>query len=316
MLNSRIFRLLATSILTLICLGGIISIQVPVLAQTPSPSPTPEASPTPAPKLTLDCQYPAVSAEVGQVFTFSVDVKYTGTDRQTFNLVATAPSGWSSAVTGTGTTQVSQVQIAAYDANTPGIQTITVSFTPDFSQLPAPGAYNGSLKVTNGALTETMPLRATVTPTFNFALNWTDPSSGSTTTDVTMLGTPGKVSSFPFNVTNSGSADIKNLTFTAQAPKGWTVTFSPASLSSLTSNQTQPVTADVTPASGPNMAGDYVITLKGDNGTVSAKMTLRINIPAATTSVWVIVGVAAIVIAILVGAYQLLGKKKAKVAKS
>jgi uncharacterized membrane protein len=316
MLKSRVFHFLSIFILTLACVGGILTNQISAWAQTPTPSPSPEASPTPAAKLTLDCQYPALSADVGQTFGFSVDIKYTGTDRQTFNLVATAPSGWSSAVTGSTSTQVSQVQIAAYDANTPGIETVTVTFTPNYSQLPAPGPYSGSFKVTNGTLTQTAQLMATVISTYNFALNWTDPSTGSTTTDVTMLGTPGKASSFPFDVVNSGSAEIKNLTFSANAPKGWTVKFNPATVESLASNQTQSVTAEVTPASGTNMAGDYVLTLKGDNGTVSAKMTLRVNIPVSTTSVWLIVGIAAVIIVVLVGAYQFFGKKKARAINS
>ncbi len=309
MLNSRLLRFLGVIFLLALCLVAIAGIPLQLMAQggTPTPSPT-------TPPLTLDCPYPAISEDVAQPFAFSVDIKYYLTDRQTFNLIATPPAGFNASVSGTGTTQITSIQIAAYDENTPGIQTITVTFTPDYSNVPGPGVYNGSIKVTNGTLSQTMNLRATVTSRSYFALNWTDPSTGSTTTDVTMRGTPGKADQFPFDVVNSGSAEIKALKLSADAPKGFTVTFSPATIDSLPANQTIPVTATVTPPSGPNVAGDYVLTLKGDNGSVSSRMILRVTIPTAGTSVWLIVGVAAAIIVILVGAYQFLGKKKTPAA--
>jgi uncharacterized membrane protein len=309
----RLFLSLAAFFMIFVSLSGILLIQVPAFAQTPEPSPTEEASPTPAPKLDLDCNFPALAAEVGQVFSFDIDIKYYGTDKQTFNLEATPPTGWTSYILGAGR-QITSVQVVGFSLDSPGIQTITVNFTPSYPEPPA-GLYSGNVKVSNETLNQSIDLMATVTTKYNFALNWTDPSTGSTVTDVTMRGTPGEVSDFPFQVSNTGSADIKNLTFSADAPKGWTVTFNPPSIDQLNSLQTQQVDALVTPTSGSNVAGDYVLTLKGDNGTVSAKMILRISIPPATTSVWVIVTVAAAIILILVGAFQFLGKKKAKLVK-
>jgi uncharacterized membrane protein len=308
MLSSRYFRLLVRYLLLTVCLSGIIGsfVAFPIFAQTPSPSATP------APELVLDTRYPALSADVGSTFSFDVDIKYYDTQRTTFNLVATAPSGFTTAITGNSYTQISAIDMAAYDTSTPGIETVTVTFTPDYSNLPQPGVYKGNLKVTNGTLTENITLRATVIARYSFTVDWTDPSTGSTTTDVTMLGAAGKTSNFPFDVTNNGSAEIKNLTFSADAPKGWNVTFTPATLPSLATNQTQQVSALVTPPSGGNRAGDYVLTLNGENGSISAKMILRVSIPPTNTSVWLIVGIAAAIIVVLALIYQFLGKKKPK----
>jgi uncharacterized membrane protein len=309
----RLFVSLAAFFLVTVSLSGILLIQVPAFAQTPEPSPTEEASPTPPPRLDLDCNFPAMAAEVGQTFSYDIDIRYYGTDKQTFSLVATPPAGWNSNILGAGK-QISSVQVIGFSLDSPGIQTITVTFTPSYPGPPA-GLYTGNVKVSNDTLTQTIELMATVVTKYNFALNWTDPNTGSTVTDVTMRGTPGKASDFPFQVSNTGSADIKNLTFSADAPKGWTVTFNPPNISQLGSLQTQQVDALVTPNSGSNVAGDYVLTLKGDDGTVSAKMILRISIPPSTTSVWVIVTVAAVIILVLVGAFQFLGKKKPKMVK-
>jgi uncharacterized membrane protein len=310
MLNSRLLRFCGAIFLLGLLVVAIAGSPLQLLAQTDTPTPTP--SPTAPPKLTLDCPYSALSADVGQTFGFDIDIKYYGIERQTFTLIATPPSGWNATVTGAGFKQITSIQIAAYDENTPGIETITVTFTPDYSNTPGPGVYKGSIKVASNTVSQTMDLRATVTSRYFFALNWTDPSTGSTTTDVTMLGTPGKADQFPFDVVNMGSAEIKGLTLSADAPKNWQVTFNPATVDSLPANQTQAVTATVTPPTGPNAAGDYVLTLKGDNGSVSSQMILRVTIPVQGTSVWLIVGVAAAIIVVLVAAYQLFGKKKTR----
>ena len=119
MLSSRYLRLLVSALILTVCLGAMLSLQV--LAQTD----TPTASPTP--KLVLENRFPAISGDVGQTFSFNVDIKYYDPQRTTFNLIATPPSGWTASVTGNQAKQISAIDMAAYSATTPGIGTITIT---------------------------------------------------------------------------------------------------------------------------------------------------------------------------------------------
>jgi uncharacterized membrane protein len=86
---------------------------------------------------------------------------------------------------------------------------------------------------------------------------------------------------------------VTNVKLTSTPPSGWKVTFDPASVDSLASNETKNITAHIVP-SGDAVAGDYVVTLKaaGDQSTSSS---VDIRFTVETSFVWAIIGIALIV---------------------
>ena len=90
-------------------------------------------------------------------------------------------------------------------------------------------------------------------------------------------------------VKNTGSAPIKNLTFSASEPSGWEVKWDPEKIEVLEPNKEQEVTARIKP-SPKAVAGDYMVTLtaSADEG-VSQSLDYRVTV--LTSTLWGVVGV-------------------------
>ena len=119
------------------------------------------------------------------------------------------------------------------------------------------------------------------------------------TTDTGNLNTQataGKDNNFSFNMVNSGSASLDNLNLTADKPQGWTVTFKPDKVDSISAGQTQQEQAIITPPEGKTIAGDYIITFKASNDKVNQSMQVRVTV--LTPSIWGWVGIIIIVVVI------------------
>ncbi|TBH20680.1 NEW3 domain-containing protein [Thermus thermamylovorans] len=113
--------------------------------------------------------------------------------------------------------------------------------------------------------------------------------------------TAGRENAIALVLRNEGSAPARNLTFSAFEPSGWEVRFEPEELEALEPGQEQEVTARVKP-SPRAVAGDYMLTFstRGDDG-VSQTMDYRATV--VTSTLWGLVGVALVAVALLVLAF-------------
>jgi len=256
-----------------------------VSAQEATPAPTPE------PKLTLETKYPVLSNDSGQSYTFSVDIKYAGSERKTFDISAEVPQGWSATtVAGYPEAQVSAVQITPVNFSAPAAETIKVNVYPNMGRLPDPGDYPVNIKVSSGTLSQTIALTAQVKAKYSMALS---AETGRLSTNATA----GKENHYSVNLTNSGSAAIDNINLSSTKPDGWTVNFKPEKVESLGAGQIQQVDIVITPPDGKTIAGDYMINLKADNGTLSSAIDVRVT--AETPSIWGYVGIIIVVLVII-----------------
>jgi uncharacterized membrane protein len=120
--------------------------------------------------------------------------------------------------------------------------------------------------------------------------------------------TAGAETSVPVVITNSGTAPAENIELAGTAPNGWKVAFEPKTIERIAPGQNQEVQALVTPTAKA-IAGDYVTvvraTSRGENASASFRMTV------ATSTLWGIVGIAIIGIALLVmvGAVARFGRR-------
>jgi uncharacterized membrane protein len=109
-------------------------------------------------------------------------------------------------------------------------------------------------------------------------------------------------------LTNTGDAVAEDITLSGTTPTGWKVTFDPKSVDKIAPNDTKEVQAMVTPPEKA-IAGDYVTTLRANWRGDSAQASFRIGV--STSSMWGVVGVGIIGMALLVllGAVARFGRR-------
>ena len=275
-------------------LGGLAVSQVVLAAQESSNDsfllPPGQEEPPPEEKLELESKFPVLSAESGEVFEFSIELKYQGVERKRFDLTLITPSDWRAiAVASYPEKQIPAIEMGPAE-NFPVTENIKIQFGP-VGKLPEPGDYVATLEVSSGDLKETIELKAVVTARYKLAM-FTE--TGRLNTEATA----GEDNHFSIRLINSGSAAIEDITFSSTKPQGWTITFNPEKVESLGEGLTQEVDVVISPPRK-TIAGDYEITLRAESKEVSPD-PLKIRVTVLTPTIWGWVGVL-IVLAVIAG---------------
>jgi uncharacterized membrane protein len=120
--------------------------------------------------------------------------------------------------------------------------------------------------------------------------------------------TAGQDTVVPIVLTNTGDAVAEDITLSGTAPTGWKITFDPKSVDKIAPNDNKEVQATITPPEKA-IAGDYQATLRANWRGDSASSTFRVGV--VTSSMWGIVGVGIIGVALLVmvGAVARFGRR-------
>jgi uncharacterized membrane protein len=118
----------------------------------------------------------------------------------------------------------------------------------------------------------------------------------------------GVETSIPVVLTNSGTAAADQVELSGSAPSGWKINFEPKTVDRIAPNENKDVQALITPPAKA-IAGDYVTTMRASARGESASQTFRVAV--VTSTMWGIVGVALIGIAllVLVGAVAWFGRR-------
>jgi uncharacterized repeat protein (TIGR01451 family) len=120
--------------------------------------------------------------------------------------------------------------------------------------------------------------------------------------------TVGKTSDYTLVLSNDGTAPVEEIEMSGSVPTNWKVEFNPKSIPSLAPNEKKEVQAQVTPAEKA-IAGDYVASFRANGRGESSSADFRITV--TTSTVWGMVGIAIIAIALLVllGAVARFGRR-------
>jgi uncharacterized repeat protein (TIGR01451 family) len=107
----------------------------------------------------------------------------------------------------------------------------------------------------------------------------------------------GSTKDFQLVVDNKGTAPLTNVTVSSSAPQGWEIKLDPATVTQIAPQQSQTVTAHMTP-SGSAIAGDYVVTFtaKPADGT-SQDLNVRVTVDTALS--WGLIGIALILLTLV-----------------
>jgi uncharacterized membrane protein len=266
--------------------GGLVSVDLPLTLTVGSETPA---------KLSLKSRLPSLRGTPRSSFEYTVTVGNDSGKDLTVALSAQAPANFQTTFTeGFGSNEISSIPIEAGQT-----KDIKVKVTPPRDV--KAGDFPVLIKAASEGATADIRVTLQISGQGKLALS---------TKDGRLSGeaTAGKPSDFVLVLSNDGTAPIEEVEMSGTVPTGWKVEFNPKSIPSVQPNEKKEVQVQVTP-SDKAIAGDYVASFRASGRGESASADFRITV--TTSTMWGIVGIAIIAIALLVllGAVARFGRR-------
>ena len=235
-------------------------------------------------KLTIKSRLPSLRGTPKSSYEYTLSVTNDSGKDLTVALAAQAPSNFQTTFTeGYGTNEISSIPIEAGQS-----KDIKIKVTPP-SQVKA-GDYPVLVKVASEGATAEQRVTLQISGQGKLSL---------TTKDGRLSGeaTVGKSSDYTMIVGNDGTAPLEEVEMSGSVPTNWKVEFNPKTIPSIAPDEKKEVRVLVTPADKA-IAGDYVASFRASGRGESANADFRITV--TTSTLWGIVGVGIIAVALLV----------------
>lgn len=222
-------------------------------------------------------------------FTYSAVLRNRTSTTQTYALAAQAPSGWDVRFKADGNS-VTSVEVEPNKE-----KTISIEVKP--AEMVQADTYKIPIAATSGESQAKAELEAVITGTYGMELTT---SNNLLSADIKSGGTR----KLDFVVHNTGTAELEDLSFSANSPTGWEVSFSPSTITSIAPGESKPVQATIK-SSNKSLPGDYAISVTANSSAKSATADLRITVESSVLWGWI--GVL-IILAVVAGIYYLFRK--------
>ncbi len=229
--------------------------------------------------VTLKTDFPSLKGPSTQNFNFNLTLANGTAEDLTFSVNAQGPTGWTVQANLTGQAQAASAVVKA--GSTSGV---TVSATPPSGV--AAGSYELQVVAVAGERTIEGSLTVDVTGTYTLSIATPDGRLNG-------HGAAGSVAPLAITLTNTGTADITNVTLTGTGPGSWDITFDQPTIATIPAGGFVDLNAQIKP-SGDAIAGDYTVTISA-NGDPSARDSMEIRYTVETSILWGIVGLSLIV---------------------
>jgi uncharacterized repeat protein (TIGR01451 family) len=246
-------------------------------------------------KLTIKSSLPALRGTPKSSFDYTLSVTNDSGKDLTVALAAQAPSNFQTTFTeGYGSNEISSLPIAAGAS-----KDVKIKVTPPRDV--KAGDYPVLVKASAESATAEQRVTLQISGQGKLALSTKD---GRLSGDATV----GKTSNYTLVVSNDGTAPLEDVEMSGSVPTNWKVEFNPKSIASLAAGDKKEVEAVVTP-SDKAIAGDYVASFRAGGRGDSANADFRITV--TTSTLWGIVGIGIIAVALLVllGAVARFGRR-------
>lgn len=246
-------------------------------------------------KLAIKTQLPSLIGTPKSSFDYTLSVTNDSGKEMTVALAAQAPGNFQTTFTeGYGTNEISSLPIEAGQS-----KDIKVKVRPP-SDVKA-GDYPVLVKVSGQGAAAEQKVTLQISGQGQLALSSKD---GRLSGEAQV----GKTSEYTLVVGNDGTAPIENVEMSGSVPSGWKVEFDPKKIPSVAPSEKKDVKVSVTP-SDKAIAGDYVASFRAGGRGDSKSADFRITV--TTSTLWGIVGVGIIAIALLVllGAVARFGRR-------
>jgi len=233
------------------------------------------------PRLSLSAQLPTIQGSPSTTFRYSVTLKNEGDEDLNVNLTADAPGNL--LVKFDYLSQ--EVTTLPLGAN----QSASISVSAQPAGDLAAGTYPMTIHAQGGDASASLDLSAEVTG--QSELTVTPPDGRLSGQIYSGRDTPIKV-----DLVNNGTSSARGIVLSSSAPAGWSVKFDPDQIDEIPAGQQVEVTAHIVPADKA-IAGDYVVSVSAKPADgVSKSADFRITV--LTSTLWGIVGIALIAIAV------------------
>jgi uncharacterized membrane protein len=191
-----------------------------------------------------------------------------------------------------------QKLIASLSLTPNGSQRVKVTVRP--ALLAVADSYPILVSVSNDDYQADIVLETTLTGSFELFL--TTPDSR-----LNVEATRGKPATTNVRLINSGTADLRDVRFSASTPANWTVTFSPEVTNLDRAQQIDP-NVTITPPSDA-VPGDYIITIRAQTPDTTDTVDLRVTV--SESSIWQWFGIALVIIVVggMLGVFVRLGRR-------
>lgn len=234
-------------------------------------------------KLSLTTDLPIIRGPRTSTFRYNVTLKNEGDDDLTVNLFVETAPGFAGVVK-VGGNEVTSIPL---DGN----QTKTLSVeVKAFQEVPA-GAYPMRLRADAGDARAQLDLAAEVTGQVELAISAPDGR-------LSGRAYAGREEPLTIYIQNLGTAPARDITLSASQPTGWTVEFEPKRIDEIGAGKQVEVTAKIKP-SDKAVAGDYMVTVRAQPES-GANKSADFRITVLTSTLWGVVGVALIAVAVAV----------------
>lgn len=236
-------------------------------------------------RLSFATDYPTIRGGSDAAFNFSVTLKNEGDDDLSVSLVADAPKELAVSFKSSG----KDITNLPTDIKAGSSARIDISAEPLTSL--AVGSY--PLKVTAQSDTASADLQLTAEVVGQPDLNVTTPDGR-----LSGIAYVNRTNPLKLVLRNTGNSPAAGVKLTASAPAGWTVTLDPATVIEVPANDQVEVTANVKPSANA-ISGDYIVTFSAQPNESSSKSS-DFRITVQTSTLWGIVGIALIAVAVAI----------------
>ena len=235
------------------------------------------------PRLTFSTDLPTLKGSPTSTFRFNTTLKNEGDEDLDVNLIADAPPGF------TVNFKLSGKDITSLPVEANNSKRITVE-AKAFGVIPA-GSYPVKVLAQGGDVQASLDLMVEVAGQPELKVSGPDGRlSGE--------AYAGKESPIKVIISNEGTAAAHNVELSATSASGWKVDFDPKTIDELPVGQKKEVTATIRPADKA-IAGDYVITVRAKPAEGASK-SADFRITVRTSTLWGVVGIALIAVAVAV----------------
>ena len=249
---------------------------------------------TPA-KLTIKSKLPSLRGTPRSSFEYTLSVSNDSGKDLTVALAAQGPANFQTTFTeGYGSNEISSIPIEAGQS-----KDIKAKVTPPRDV--KAGDYPVLIKVAAEGATAEQRVTLQVSGQGKLTLSTKD---GRLSGEATV----GKSSDYTLVVGNDGTAALEEVEMSGTVPTNWKVEFNPKTIASVAPNEKKDVQVSVTPADKA-IAGDYVASFRASGRGESSNADFRITV--TTSTIWGIVGIGIIAVALLVllGAVARFGRR-------
>ena len=246
-------------------------------------------------KLALNPQLPELRGTSKSSFEFQLGIKNDSGKKVTVSLSAQAPQNFDA----TFTEQYGSQELNALPLDAGQSKDVKLKVRPPNTV--AAGKYKVTAKVSAEDASATTELVLDITGQPKIDISGREGL-------LSARASAGVETSIPVVLTNSGTAAADQVELSGSAPSGWKINFEPKTVDRIAPNENKDVQALITPPAKA-IAGDYVTTMRASARGESASQTFRVAV--VTSTMWGIVGVALIGIAllVLVGAVAWFGRR-------